>query len=124
MQAAATTIPMFALEVAREHLQDQGWRCLAADATTRVGTLDLVMRRIDTIAFTVVREVPVEQLSDDVYQLVDTRERHRTRRCAVAWMATNPSLQRGVRRYRFDVLCVGRDRTGALTHARQITDAF
>jgi hypothetical protein len=39
-------------------------------------------------------------------------------------MACNPALQRGVRRYRFDVFLVRRDRDGVVERVEHIPDAF
>jgi len=60
-----------------------------SNASTRYGVMPLVVRVGDTIAF----KYPIE---------LDARDRHRARRAAVAWIATNPSRVIGVTRFRFD----------------------
>jgi putative endonuclease len=113
---------LFGEEVVADGLEGAGWRVLGHRVRTRVGELDLVARRDDTIVFVEVKTAGPGRLG--VEEAVDHRQRLRIRRAAVAWMAANPHLQRGVRRYRFDVFLVRRDRDGAITRIDRFRDAF
>lgn len=83
-------------ELAVEQLVADGWRVLARNVQTRLGSVDLVCRRGDTIIF-------VTMLADGQAS-PDSRGINRLRRAAVAWMCANPRLQKGVRAYRFDAM--------------------
>lgn len=113
---------LFGEEIVADGLQRAGWRMLGHRVRTRVGELDLVARRGDTIVFAEVKTARPGRIA--VEESVDGRQRHRIRRAAVAWMSSNPALQRGVRRYRFDVFLVRRDEDGAVTRIDHLRDAF
>lgn len=113
---------LFGEEVVADGLERAGWRVLGHRVRTRVGELDLVARRGDTIVFCEVKTASPGRIA--VEEAVDGRQRHRIRRAAVAWMATNSRLQRGVRRYRFDVFLVRRDVDGSITRIDHVRDAF
>ena len=113
---------LFGEEVVADGLVRAGWRILGHRVRTRVGELDLVGRRGDTVVFAEVKTARPGRIA--VEEAVDGRQRHRIRRAAVAWMASNPSLQRGVRRYRFDVFLVRRDDDGAIVRIDHVRDAF
>lgn len=113
---------LFGEEVVADGLQRAGWRLLGHRVRTKVGELDLVARRDDTVVFAEVKTGRPGRLG--VEECVDGRQRHRIRRAAVAWMAMHPRLQRGVRRYRFDVFLVHRDAGGAIIRIEHIRDAF
>jgi putative endonuclease len=85
-------------------LRSDGWNVLGHRVRTRSGELDLVARRGDLVVFGEVKSS--RTASVDMARLVDARMRLRLRRAAIAWMAGFPQLQRGVRRYRFDVFLV------------------
>jgi putative endonuclease len=113
---------LFGEEVVADRLVDDGWKLLGHRVKTRVGEIDLVARRGDTVVFAEVKTAGPGRIG--VEQAVDGRQRHRIRRAAIAWMACNPALQRGVRRYRFDVFLVRRDRDGVVERVEHIPDAF
>jgi putative endonuclease len=113
---------LFGEEVVADGLERAGWRILGHRVRTRVGELDLVARRGDTVVFVEVKTARPGRLG--VEEAVDHRQRLRIRRAAVAWMAANPRLQRGVRSYRFDVFLVRRTQEGAITKIDHIRDAF
>ncbi len=113
---------LFGEEVVADRLVSQGWRLLGHRVRLHVGELDLVARRGDTIVFAEVKTARPGRRG--VEESVDGRARHRIRRAAIAWMTINPKLQRGVRRYRFDVFIVRRDADGVVTGIEQIEDAF
>ena len=113
---------LFGEEVVADGLQEAGWRILGHRVRTRVGEVDLIARRGDTVVFAEVKTAGPGRIS--VEESVGARQRHRIRRAAVAWMSANPKLQRGVRRYRFDVFLVRRDRDGAITRIDHVRDAF
>lgn len=113
---------LFGEEVVADGLQRAGWRILGHRVKTRVGELDLVARRGDTIVFAEVKTARPGRIA--VEESVDGRQRHRIRRAAVAWMSSDPRSQRGVRRYRFDVFFVQRDDSGAITRIDHVRDAF
>ncbi|MCW2924185.1 MAG: hypothetical protein JWM98_1589, partial [Thermoleophilia bacterium] len=89
---------------------------------TKVGEVDLIARRGDTIVFAEVKTAKPGRFA--VEESIDGRQRHRIRRAAVAWMACNPRLQRGVRRFRFDVFLVRRDEAGGIVRIDHVRDAF
>jgi putative endonuclease len=113
---------LFGEEVVADGLQRAGWKVLGHRVKTRVGELDLVARRGDTIVFAEVKTARPGRMG--VEESIDGRQRHRIRRAAVAWMSSHQHEQRGVRRYRFDVFLVRRDGTGAITRIDHIRDAF
>lgn len=113
---------LFGEEVVADGLQRAGWQVLGHRVRTRVGELDLVARRGDTIVFAEVKTARPGRIA--VEESVDVRQRHRIRRAAVAWMACNPRLQTGVRSYRFDVFLVRRAQDGAITRIDHVRDAF
>lgn len=113
---------LFGEEVVADELLAAGWKLLGHRVRTRVGELDLVARRGDTVVFAEVKTAGPGRLG--VEESVGARQRLRIRRAAVAWMAANPRLQRGVRRYRFDVFLVRRDSEGAITRIDHVRDAF
>ena len=113
---------LFGEEVVADRLVESGWRLLGHRVRTRVGELDLVARRGDTIVFAEVKSGGPGRLG--LEESVLPRQRHRIRRAAIAWMAANPALQRGVRCYRFDVFVVHLDAGGALERVDRYTDAF
>lgn len=113
---------LFGEEMVADGLIRSGWRILGHRVRTRVGELDLVARRGATIVFVEVKTAGPGRIA--VERAVDARSRHRIRRAAVAWMASNPRLQQGVRRYRFDVFLVRRDSSGAIVRIDQVRDAF
>jgi putative endonuclease len=113
---------LFGEEVVADQLVADGWRVLGHRVRTRVGELDLVARRGDDVVFAEVKTARPGRLG--VEECIDGRQRLRIRRAAVAWIAANPSLQRGVRRYRFDVYLVRRDASGAITRIEHVRDAF
>lgn len=109
-------------QLAALELHRAGWRVLGHRVRTRAGELDLVARRGDTVAFVEVKVAGPGRKG--VEEVVDARAQHRLRRAAVAWMAVNPRLQQGVRRYRFDVMIVRRDRDGHVERIQHLRDAF
>jgi putative endonuclease len=113
---------LFGEEVVADGLVRAGWHILGHRVRTRVGELDLVARRGDTIVFAEVKTASPGRIA--VEESVDGRQRHRIRRAAVAWMSTHTQEQRGVRRYRFDVFLVRRDGEGAITRIDHVRDAF
>jgi putative endonuclease len=113
---------LFGEEVVADGLVRAGWRILGHRVKTRVGELDLVARRGDTIVFAEVKTARPGRLG--VEESVDGRQRHRIRRAAVMWMSMHQREQRGVRHYRFDVFLVRRDQSGAITRIDHIRDAF
>lgn len=113
---------LFGEELVADRLVSSGWKLLGHRVRTRVGELDLVARRGDTIVFAEVKTASPGRLGVD--EAVDGRQRHRIRRAAIAWMSANPRLQRGVRRYRFDVFVVRRDHAGVVERVEQFEDAF
>ena len=113
---------LFGEEVVADGLRRGGWRILGHRVRTRVGELDLVARKGDAIVFVEVKTAGPGRIA--VEQAIDARARHRIRRAAVTWMALHPSLQRGVRRYRFDVFLVRRDHHGGIHRIDHIRDAF
>lgn len=113
---------LFGEEIVADHLTGQGWRLLGHRVRTRVGELDLVAQRDDLVIFAEVKTARPGRIA--VEQAVSARQRHRIRRAAVAWMASHPASQRGVRRYRFDVFFVRRDEDGAVERIDHVTDAF
>lgn len=113
---------LFGEEVVADGLLRAGWRILGHRVRTKVGELDLVARRGDTVVFAEVKTAGPGRIA--VEECVDGRQRHRIRRAAVAWMACNPRLQRGVQRYRFDVFLVRRDVDGSITRIDHLRDAF
>jgi putative endonuclease len=113
---------LFGEEVVADRLVAGGWRLLGHRVRTRVGELDLVARRGDTVVFAEVKSARPGRLG--VEEAVDGRARHRIRRAAVAWIASNPRLQSGVRRYRFDVFFVHLDREGVVERVEHVPEAF
>lgn len=113
---------LFGEEVVADGLQRAGWRLLGHRVKTRVGEIDLVARRGETIVFAEVKTAKPGRFA--VEETVDARQRHRIRRAAVAWMSSHPREQRGVRRYRFDVFLVHRDAAGAILRIDHVRDAF
>lgn len=113
---------LFAEEVVADRLVDDGWRVLGHRVRTRVGELDLVARRGDTVVFAEVKSARPGRLG--VEESVDGRQRHRVRRAAIAWMTAFPRLQRGVRQYRFDVFIVRMDADGVVERVEHVPDAF
>ncbi|MCW2921265.1 MAG: hypothetical protein JWL76_1139 [Thermoleophilia bacterium] len=113
---------LFGEEVVADGLVAAGWRMLGHRVRTRVGEIDVIARRHDTIVFAEVKTAGPGRLG--VEECVSAKQRHRIRRAAVAWMAANPRLQRGVRRYRFDVFLVRRDEDGAIVRIDHVRDAF
>ncbi|MCW2955692.1 MAG: hypothetical protein JWO69_561, partial [Thermoleophilia bacterium] len=105
---------LFGEEMVADGLLRSGWKLLGHRVKTKVGEVDLVARRDDTVVFVEVKTAGPGRLA--VEQSVDERARHRIRRAAVAWMSMNPRLQKGVKHYRFDVYFVRRDETGAIIH--------
>ncbi len=113
---------LFGEEVVADGLVRSGWRVLGHRVRTRVGELDLVARRGDTVVFAEVKTAKPGRLG--VEECIGAKQRLRIRRAAVAWMAANPQLQRGVRRYRFDAFLVRRDDDGAIVRIDHVKDAF
>lgn len=113
---------LFGEEVVCDLLESDGWRIVGHRVRTRWGELDVIAQRGDLIVFAEVKTAGVGRLAP--VQAVDSRAQHRLRRAAVAWMATNARLQRGVSRYRFDVFVVYRDETDVLERVEHIADAF
>jgi len=113
---------LFGEEMVADGLTRAGWKVLGHRVRTRVGELDLVARRGNVVVFAEVKTARPGRWA--VEETVDGRQRHRIRRAAIAWMACNPRLQRGVRSYRFDVFLVRRDEAGAITRIDHVRDAF
>ena len=113
---------LFGEEVVADGLLAGGWKILGHRVRTRVGEVDLIARRGDTVVFAEVKTAGPGRIA--VEESIGARQRHRIRRAAVAWMSANPRLQRGVRRYRFDVFLVRRDRDGSITRIDHVRDAF
>lgn len=113
---------LFGEEAVADRLEAERWRILGHRVRTRVGELDLVARRGDAIVFAEVKTASPGRKG--VEEAVDHRSRHRIRRAAIAWMACNPRLQRGVRSYRFDVFIVRLDTDGVVEQVEHIPDAF
>jgi putative endonuclease len=113
---------LFGEEVVADQLVADGWRILGHRVRTKVGELDLVARRGDAVVFAEVKTARPGRIS--VEESIDQRARMRIRRSAVAWMAANPRLQRGVRAYRFDVFIVRRDEAGVVERVDHLPDAF
>ena len=73
---------------------------LGIDVETRSGTIDMILRRGTCITF--VARVQAGE-GPRPTSILTPREKASVRRAAVAWMALNTALQRGVRSYRFDI---------------------
>lgn len=113
---------LFGEEVVADGLRRAGWRILGQRTRTRWGELDVVARKGDTVVFGEVKTT--NGTGRDLAAVVDDRAQHRLRRAAIAWMATNPRLQRGVQHYRFDVFLVYRDSGGGVERVDHIRNAF
>jgi putative endonuclease len=113
---------LFGEEAVSDHLQRAGWRLLGHRVRMRVGEIDLIVRREDTVVFAEVKVAGPGRM--EVEQAVGERQRHRIRRAAVAWMCSNQHLQRGVRHYRFDVFLVRRDADGGIVRIDHVRNAF
>lgn len=103
-------------------MRDRDYHVISHRARTRWGEIDLVMRKGDLIVFAEVKVASPGRVSPE--QAVGAASQHRLRRAAVAWMATNASLQHGVHRYRFDVMIVRQDRDGSLIGIEHLRNAF
>lgn len=113
---------LFGEEVVADRLIEDGWEILGHRVRTRVGEIDLVARRHGTIVFAEVKTAGPGRWGAD--ECISAKQRMRIRRAAVAWMTAHPRLQRGVRRYRFDVFLVRRDEHGTITQVDHVRDAF
>lgn len=113
---------LFGEEVVADELGRRGWRLLGHRVRTRVGELDLVLRRGDVVVFAEVKTGGPGRVG--LQHAVGQRSRLRIRRAAVAWMAAHPREQRGVRHYRFDVFFVQRDDDGGIVRIERVTNAF
>jgi len=113
---------LFGEEVVADGLRRTGWRVLGHRVRTRWGELDVIARRGDTVVFAEVKTATRPR--GDMGELVNGRAQHRLRRAAVAWLAANPGLHRGARRYRFDVFLVRRDEQGGIERIDHIRNAF
>ncbi len=67
---------------------------IAHDVKTRYGIIPAIVRTGDTLAF---------KFGADLAGTYSRREQNWARRAAVAWMAANPALHKGIIEYRFDV---------------------
>jgi putative endonuclease len=114
---------MLGEESVADALRRTGWRILGHRVRTRWGELDLILRRGDLVVFAEVKTTRTTPAKVQA-QLVGSRAQHRLRRAAVAWLAANPRLHRGARRYRFDVFLVRIDGDGGLERIDRIVDAF
>ncbi len=103
-------------------MRDRDYQVVAHRARTRWGEIDLVLRKGDLVVFAEVKVASPGRLNPE--HAVGAASQHRLRRAAVAWMATNASLQRGVVRYRFDVMIVRQDRDGTLIGIEHLRNAF
>lgn len=113
---------LFGEEMVADGFLRGGWKVLGHRVRTKVGEVDLIARKGGTLVFAEVKTAGPNRLS--VAEAVNAKSRSRIRRAAVAWMAANPKLQRGVRHYRFDVFLVHRDAVGGIIRIEQIRDAF
>jgi putative endonuclease len=113
---------IFGEEIVADGLVRSGWNILGHRVRTKVGEIDLIARRGTTMVFAEVKTAGPGRLA--VEQAIDSRSRGRIRRAAVTWMAMNPRLQRGIKRYRFDVFLVHRDGDGGVTRIDHVRDAF
>lgn len=104
------------------HLEDSGWRIVDHRARTRWGELDLVARRGDMMIFGEVKSAGRTRVAPT--EVIDGRAQHRLRQAAVAWMATHQAAQVGIRRYRFDVFFVFRDKDQNIERIEHIENAF
>ncbi len=107
---------------AAELLAGSGWRVLSSRARTAHGEIDLVVRRGDTLAFVEVK-AGRGQLAERAMRSIAASP-WRRRRAAVAWLAANRPLHRGVFRYRFDVALVFLDQNGRVDRFEHVANAF
>jgi putative endonuclease len=103
-------------------LRSDGWHVVGHRVRTRSGELDIVARRGDLIAFGEVKTTRTARV--DMARLITPRMRLRLRRAAIAWMAGHPALQRGVRRYRFDVFLVTTEAPDVAPTVLHLPNAF
>lgn len=108
--------------VVADGLKNSGWKILAERMKTKVGEIDLIAKRSSTIVFIEVKTSGPNRI--DAEMAVNAKSRTRIRRAAVTWMQNNPSLQKGVRHYRFDVFLVHTDNDNIVTKVDHIRDAF
>lgn len=108
--------------VVAEGLVAAGWRILGHRVRTKVGEVDLIARRGDTVVFAEVKTAGPGRIA--VTEAVPERSRQRIRRAAVAWMAGNARLHAGARQFRFDVFFVYRDGAGGIVRIDHVRDAF
>jgi putative endonuclease len=113
---------LFGEQVVADRLREHGWEVLAHRARTRWGEIDLVARKGDMIVFGEVKTT--SRGNRHMAEIVNERVQHRLRKAAVAWMACNERLQRGVQQYRFDVFLVYREGDGGVDRIDHIADAF
>lgn len=70
-------------------LEDQGWRVVSRNWRVRLGEIDLIAQRGDTIAFVEVRSTSGRYLSDPL-ESIDARKRAKLRRLIEHWLALHP----------------------------------
>ncbi len=99
---------------ARDLLEAEGWRVLAARARTPAGEIDLIAERAGLLAFV---EVKARGSLREAAHALSARQRARLLAAAEAWCAAHPG--HGAAGMRFDVILIAAD--GA---ARRIADAF
>lgn len=89
--------------IAAMHLRLRGYRVLARRYATRVGEVDLVVRRGDIVAFV---EVKARTGHEPALAALRPAQRRRIERAAARFLASRPDLADAA--VRFDLVTVGR----------------
>jgi putative endonuclease len=112
--------------IAREHLEQRGYRIVEANFRTRWGELDLVAMNDDCLVFCEVK-TRLRRTSDGPFgplTAVGAAKRRKVRRMAREWLAARPPPHRRPPALRFDALGVTLGPRGQLVELQHVEGAF
>lgn len=108
--------------IAWRHLEGEGYELVERNHRTRMGEVDLVVRRGSTLVFVEVKMRRGTGFGDPL-EAITARKRERIRALAEEYLAERPALAEGLDEVRFDAVGILREDGGRL-RLRHVEDAF
>jgi len=110
-------------QLAFQHLDRRGYALVAANARTRFGELDLIVRNDDTLVFVEVKTRRSGGRSGGPLEAITQHKVRQVRALARAWLAETPDRPRGLD-LRFDAIGVVLDHDDTLISLDHLEGAF
>jgi putative endonuclease len=107
-------------QIARRHLERNGYRFVASNWRCRSGELDLIVQQDETLVFVEVKTRHGDRMGT-AEEGISPRKASRLLRAAQYYLLTRPELADVF--WRFDLVAVTLDHTGALQRLTHVEDA-